>query len=684
MQLTTTQSYKLHDFLLVIDTARGVLSITSSGRTLDNIEANVSYHQGDEVHRLSLIRNAMVSSMTSGDTGLSCRIITEELTARLEFIAREHDQFLECRCELHAIGTRADLLIDAVELLDAPIAGLFPDVPPTEVRFRGQTIDVWSQPGTGPLAGVRQEDDLAPGGYYLAGGLYHGDDALTLSYLLPCQWIDSVVITDGRVLAKARLDTSLSPKDTLYTDRLFLNLSQPMPLALADFGAKQKPRHTAAESADHSGWNSWDYYHLEITQQQVRENLTAINALPWLRDQLRYIIIDDGWETMVGDWEPDTLKFPQGMSAMATEIHDAGFVPGIWSAPFFADTHCDILQRHPECAVQYRGEPYSPYKIIGCDPPWGDRCYLDPTHPRVQEHVYQLYRKLYRWGFRYFKTDFLSDPLRAVVSPELSAQDAIMSTLKSEDFTFYDAGMGLLRAHRACMHAIRAAIGEESFWLGCGSYIATGAELMDASRISSDIAAHYPNLLQCARGMIFNAPLHGAIWLNDPDFAIFRGTETYDPAMLDIPIEGTKPYKRKEGNSGRPFSVHEARLWATTLILSGGLITLSDRINGWNAHGQEIVKTLLAYAGGRAAIPLDYQHPLPGILLKSDGPRRLLGVINWSETPQTFHIIPSASLPLPTNGMLRNLWTGAMVDVKELQHMLIPAHDGELFAWELV
>jgi len=125
------------------------------------------------------------------------------------------------------------------------------------------------------------------------------------------------------------------------------------------------------------------------------------------------------------------------------------------------------------------------------DPVWLDEGGIDPDifFDHDGTSYYRLFRKLYKWGYRYFKTDFLSNPFKSGVGTAGPAELGILQFHNPED--------GLMRAHRRCMQAIRAAIGEDSFWLGCGSIWATGAGLMDGSRISSDIHATWQSVSKC-------------------------------------------------------------------------------------------------------------------------------------------------------------------------------------------
>src|SRR5581483_4836445 len=130
--------------------------------------------------------------------------------------------------------------------------------------------------------------------------------------------------------------------------------AEPLVICFGDAGAlyEQYARRVAANMGRRGnrntiqGWCSWYYYFGENTAEDVRANMRAINAanLP-----LDVILIDDGYETMVGDWTSIRAdKFPEGMRVIANEIRASGKIPGIWLAPFGARHDSQLAQIHPE------------------------------------------------------------------------------------------------------------------------------------------------------------------------------------------------------------------------------------------------------------------------------------------------------------------------------------------------
>ncbi len=517
-----------------------------------------------------------------------------------------------------------------------------------------QPFDVWGRPGQFRL-GEPIPPKFDP---YWQGAIFDPQsvEALCFGFRQNCQWADGVDVQGTRLRLSSRIDVPL--RTQLQSDRLLLSLDLPVTEGMVRIKPTYQPRVPAEKTAEHFGWNSWDYYRLEVTARDVLENVEFLASDPRLRSRIRYIIVDDGWETMVGDWDVSE-RFGMDMAELAARIRQAGFVPGLWSAPFLANRHSRLLSARPDLAVQCQGRPYSFWALTGCAPPWGDRCQLDPTRQEVVEHIEKTYRKFRDWGYGYFKTDFLSNPIK----PAFGVGDDVPGN--KIELAFHDPDQGLIRAHRRCMQALRQAIGPESFWTGCGTLYATGAGLMDASRISADVHVYWSQLLNCARSVLFNYHLQGRLWLSDPDFAVFRGKDTAKADMMD--------WHNVEKGGKEVFTLSEAQMWASCVILSGGLVILGDRFKGLNDRGLDIVGKVLELSGGQPGVPLDPASPLPERLLKRDGDRILLGLFNWSQEARPIGAgLEADDCALP--GEFRDVWSQRALGFSELGDLEIEPH----------
>jgi len=81
------------------------------------------------------------------------------------------------------------------------------------------------------------------------------------------------------------------------------------------------------------GWNSWNTFQANISEQLVKETAEAMIANGMQAAGYSYIVLDDGWETKqrdsLGNLVADPEKFPSGMKALGDYLHSKGFKFGI-------------------------------------------------------------------------------------------------------------------------------------------------------------------------------------------------------------------------------------------------------------------------------------------------------------------------------------------------------------------
>jgi alpha-galactosidase len=117
-------------------------------------------------------------------------------------------------------------------------------------------------------------------------------------------------------------------------------------LALVTFTASAQkpsaPRHKSAEKSSAPqvartppmGWNSWNYFHGRVTDQDVRNAADQLVSTGMKDAGYIYVNIDDTWE---GDRDANGVlhtnsKFPD-MKALADYVHSKGLKLGIYSSP---------------------------------------------------------------------------------------------------------------------------------------------------------------------------------------------------------------------------------------------------------------------------------------------------------------------------------------------------------------
>ena len=103
-----------------------------------------------------------------------------------------------------------------------------------------------------------------------------------------------------------------------------------------------------AQDAPLMGWSSWNTYALDISDQLIREQADAMVSTGLKDAGYKYVNIDDGfWNGRAGDGTLliDSVKFPNGMRAVADYIHSVGLKAGIYSDA--GDNTCGSGNKRP-------------------------------------------------------------------------------------------------------------------------------------------------------------------------------------------------------------------------------------------------------------------------------------------------------------------------------------------------
>jgi alpha-galactosidase len=210
-------------------------------------------------------------------------------------------------------------------------------------------------------------------------------------------------------------------------------------------------------------WCSWYAYHEEIDQQILRADLARLANLPFDVFQ-----IDDGWERMVGDWQPNA-KFPAGMADLAGRAQDAGLRPGLWLAPFIARPDSELARERAHLLLTDETGRPAP---AGYN--WGGPYYaLDLTLPEARDYIISLISTVVGWGYRYLKLDFVN----AVAIPAVR----------------HDPSRGRESIYREAMQLIRDAAGPDVYVLGSGAPVLASLGVCDGIRIGPDVAPFWTN-----------------------------------------------------------------------------------------------------------------------------------------------------------------------------------------------
>jgi len=501
------------------------------------------------------------------------------------------------------LRTRLSLL--AGPMHDAPLIR-----PLRPGRFRADMVGVLTPTGEGPrlLVGLLSTADQL-------GALQARLDKARPALTFTCA-------TDGIPLA---------PEERLSSERVALLLAPPGGSPLEQYGeALGREMGTEAQESAPRGWCSWTAFYLRMAEEDV------LRQLAWLaehRDTLpvEVVQVDDGWEQIVGDWEPNE-RFPHGMAWLAEEIRRAGFVPGLWLAPLIVHPDSRLAQNHPDWILRDgRGRP------VNAGYGWGHLFNgLDVTLPEVQDWLRQLISTAVQdWGYTYLKLDFLY----AVALPGQRHRPTLTRAQA---------------LHRA-LQIIRQAAGPQTFLLGCGCPLGPAIGLVEAMRIGTDVAPNwwgrhgpltpllrydpsFPATATCLRNAVTQAWMHRRLWLNDPDALIQR-------------------------QAGNRMKEAEVRTLTTVVALSGGSWMLGDDL-----PALEQDRRALAAVG----LPLHHGRPFSPDLLSQEWPKQLVleqecpwgqgwvvGLFNWGERPADLALdLTTLGLPADTACHLHEFWSG--------------------------
>lgn len=318
----------------------------------------------------------------------------------------------------------------------------------------------------------------------------------------------------------------------------------------------QKPRvpHLA-------GYTSWYNYFQKINEDIILRDLEGITAVD--NKDVNIFQIDDGTETMVGDWHDiDPVKFPNGLKPIVEKIHEKKLRAGLWLAPFSAQFKAKVVAEHPEWLVKKNNGK----DLIGGFA-WNGFYVLDFYIPEVREYIKGCFDEVFDdWGFDMVKLDFLYS---ICIQPR---NNKTRGTIMCEAMDFL----------RECC--------KDKLILGCGVPLGPCFGIVDACRISCDVELSFKDkyyvgitnqeVISARRAMnntIFRRHLNGKAFINDPD--VF--------------------FLREDGANKAKFSWDQKLLLAKVNHMFGDVLFVSDNVGAYNEKQVEALKETLKKFGGK-------------------------------------------------------------------------------------
>jgi alpha-galactosidase len=143
-------------------------------------------------------------------------------------------------------------------------------------------------------------------------------------------------------------------------------------------------------------WCAWGYER-DCTLQLIVDTLPKVRELG-----LKWAVIDDGWQTNVGDWKVSTVRYPGGeadMRNLVNSIRSQGLEARLWWAPLAVAPGADLLHDHTNMLLLDKEGAVQNVS-------WWNSFYLCPGYQPTVDYMTGLVRKFIGdWGYAGLKID---------------------------------------------------------------------------------------------------------------------------------------------------------------------------------------------------------------------------------------------------------------------------------------
>jgi alpha-galactosidase len=197
------------------------------------------------------------------------------------------------------------------------------------------------------------------------------------------------------------LDRVLAPGEQLNTHETFVATHSGDYFAVLDTYRRIMAERGVASphpplSAFEPIWCAWGYER-DCTVQLIEDTLPKVRDLG-----LRWAVIDDGWQSNVGDWQVNPEKYPGGAADMARlvrNIRAQELKPRLWFAPLAAAPGSDLLHEHADMLLLDKDGAVQNIS-------WWNCFYLCPAYEKTVAYTLDLVRKFIgEWGYAGLKID---------------------------------------------------------------------------------------------------------------------------------------------------------------------------------------------------------------------------------------------------------------------------------------
>ena len=469
--------------------------------------------------------------------------------------------------------------------------------------------------------------------------------AATLYAFSSCnRFVGAIRVNGERLeLAQNLEGVVINPGETIALESVYAAEGEPHKLleSLAEKLTVAHPKFDLAGAVP-TGWCSWYCFGPGVTAKDIENNMDI------MRDQLSeltYVQIDDGYQAYMGDWLTPHPNFGD-LDGLLHGIHDAGFEPAIWVAPFIAEGKSKLFTDHPDWFIKDDlGAPLSSAAVSFGGWRNGPWYMLDGTHPGAQtylEHVFRSFRNEY--GIKYFKLD--ANFWGCMPHGSRYVENATS-----------------VEAYRAGMEAVIRGAGHDSVILGCNAPMWSSIGVVNCMRVSNDLSRNWAWSKIQTRECLWRNWQHNRLWVNDPDVVTLLNSK-----------------KRQLGGNGEWIDVstsamteNELRYHRTAMFATAGMVLVGDDMARYGADEFKLIKKM--------APP----HPVAAQFADADmrvglmpgDPIGFVCLFNDTDAALAFDVPCSAARAF-------DHWTDAPVAVADgVISIELPAHDAMLIRCEM-
>lgn len=419
----------------------------------------------------------------------------------------------------------------------------------------------------------------------------------------------------GTLGLKAQIDFGhyrVEPGATRPTETLLVGWFDDARLGLEGYADSVAKHYDIALAPKPGVYCTW--YHAGASDEKKIAANTKFAAKHLMPFGLTVMQIDDKWQAIrpkgfkhegrikttgpVKVFVDSKSNYPNGMAHTAKAIAAQGMAPGIWFMPFagnFRNPYFDpeVFARNPDGSAFH-------------DARWSGTC-VDMSSPKAEKFVRERVRRIYDWGYRYFKIDGMHTGLATYnIYVNTSYSNKAFGRAK-----LHDPGATHVEVYRKGLRVLREE-GPGAFILGCNvsqnmRSMGPAFGMIDGMRIGPDNGSAGGGNWGGVRVGAWHGTnlyfLNGRVWHNDPD---------------PIYVRGRNPIER-------------ARWMCSWLAVSGAMHTSSEDYARLKPERLDLLKRCLP-GHDLEARPVDlFETNEPRIWLVRDARLSVVGLFNWSD-----------------------------------------------------